>query len=103
MIAELRAKCDQLERRALIVGVVLLVAAALDGLRAPDQFFRSYLLAYVFWLGLPLGCAAFLMVHYLTGGDWGLPIKQPLEAGVRTMPLIAALVIPLLFGVGRLF
>lgn len=103
MNPELRAKCDRIQRRSLIIGSVFLVASILDGIRVPEQFFRSYLLGFIFWIGLPLGCAAFLMIHYLTGGDWGLPVKQPLEAGVRTLPLLLLFVVPLLFALPRLF
>ncbi len=104
MMAEtLGARFDRIQRRALIVGIAALILAILDGFRAPDQFFRSYLVAFVFWLGFPLGCAAFLMVHHLTGGFWGLPIRRPLEAGTRTLPLLIVLVLPLLLGLGRLY
>ena len=103
MNPELRVKCDRIQRRSLIIGSVFLVASILDGIRVPEQFFRSYLLGFIFWIGLPLGCAAFLMIHYLTGGDWGLPVKQPLEAGVRTLPLLLLFVVPLLFALPRLF
>ena len=99
----LAGRFDRIQRRAFLLGIAALVLAALDGIRAPEQFFRSYLLAFVFWLGFPLGCAGFLMVHHLTGGFWGLPIRRPLEAGTRTLPLITALVLPLLLGVGRLY
>ena len=34
----------------------------------PGQFFRSYLMAYMFWLGVVLGCLALLMLHHLVGG-----------------------------------
>ena len=95
---------DRIERGGLIAGLVLVAIAIIDGaIRSPEQFFRSYLLAYVFWLGFPLGCTAFLMVHYLTGGKWGLPIKRPLEAAAATFPLLAVLIIPLLFGLGHLY
>jgi hypothetical protein len=57
----------------------------------------------VFWLGFPLGCAAFLMVHHLTGGFWGLPIRRPLEAATRTLPLLTALAVPLRLGLGCLY
>jgi len=103
MNQELREMCDRVQRLALIAGGILLVAAFADGVRVPEQFFRSYLLGFIFWIGFPLGCAAFLMIHYLTGGDWGLPIKRPLEAGVRTLPLMIVLVVPLLFGLTHLF
>jgi hypothetical protein len=99
----LAGRFDRIQRRAFVLGIAALVLAALDGIRAPDQFFRSYLLAFVFWLGFPLGCAAFLMVHHLTGGFWGLPIRRPLEAGTRTLPLLTALALPLLLGLTRLY
>lgn len=102
-IDTLAARFDRTQRGALIVGAALLILAAVDGIRAPEQFFRSYLLAFVFWVGFPLGCAAFLMVHHLTGGFWGLPVRRPLEAGTRTLPLLTVLAFPLLLGLGRLF
>ena len=99
----LAGRFDRIQRRAFVLGIAALGLAALDGIRAPEQFFRSYLLAFIFWLGFPLGCAAFLMVHHLTGGFWGLPIRRALEAGTRTLPLITALVLPLLLGLTRLY
>lgn len=99
----LGARFDRMQRRAFILGIAALILAVLDGIRVPEQFFRSYLLAFVFWLGFPLGCAAFLMVHHLTGGFWGLPIRRPLEAGTRTLPLLTLLALPLLLGLGRLY
>ena len=99
----LAGRFDRIQRRAFVLGIAALGLAALDGIRAPEQFFRSYLLAFIFWLGFPLGCAAFLMVHHLTGGFWGLPIRRPLEAGTRTLPLLTALALPLLLGLTRLY
>jgi hypothetical protein len=99
----LDARFDRIQRRAFILGIAALILAVLDGMRAPEQFFRSYLLAFVFWLGFPLGSAAFLMLHHLTGGFWGLPIRRPLEAATRTLPLLTALAFPLLLGLGRLY
>ena len=99
----LDARFDRIRRRAFALGIAALILAVLDGIRAPEQFFRSYLLGFVFWLGFPLGCAAFLMVHHLTGGFWGLPVRRPLEAATRTLPLLAALALPLLLGLGRLY
>jgi hypothetical protein len=99
----LEARFDRIQKRAFVLGIATLIIAVLDGIRVPEQFFRSYLLGFVFWLGFPLGCAAFLMVHHLTGGFWGLPIRRPLEAATRTLPLLTALAFPLLLGLGRLY
>jgi hypothetical protein len=93
----------RVQRGMLIAGALGLLTSFGFMARNPEQFFRSYLLAYVFWLCLPLGCTAILMLHHLTGGDWGLPIRRPLEAGTRTFPLMVILFIPLLFGLKTLY
>ena len=48
---------DTFKQRAGIaggVGLVLLVLGAF--IAGKDQFFRSYLIGYVFWLGIAFGC-----------------------------------------------
>jgi len=44
-----------------------------------------------------------LMVQFLSGGDWGLVIRRPMEAATRTLPLLALLFVPLLFGLHSLY
>jgi hypothetical protein len=90
-------------RPALAVGLIGLAACAAGAFFAPDQFFRSYLMAWVFWTGLTLGCLSILMLHYVTGGAWGVPIRRPLESGARTLSLMALLFLPLLLGLRRLY
>ena len=93
----------QLQRRALIAGVPGLLLCLLGVYLDPVQFFRSYLVAYLFWLGIPLGCLAILMIHHLVGGAWGAVIRRVLEAATRTLPLLLVLFVPLLFGLGDLY
>ena len=100
---DLRPAFDRLQRSMLIVGVVALGSTMSVAGDHADQFFRSYLLAFIFWIGFPLGCTAILMLNHLTGGDWGLPIRRPLEAATRTFPVMIVLFIPLLFGLKRLY
>ncbi|MGH8069676.1 MAG: hypothetical protein ACRERE_31425 [Candidatus Entotheonellia bacterium] len=94
---------DRLQQRALLAGVAGLVLCGLGVLLNPTQFFRSYLLAYLFWLGIPLGCLAILMVHHLVGGAWGAVIRRVLESSTRTFPLLVLLFVPLLFGLHELY
>ena len=63
-----------------------------------SQLLHAYLVGYIYWLMIPLGCTAILMMHHLTGGWWGYPIRRLLEAGSRTFGLMAILFIPILLG-----
>ena len=53
----------------------------------PAQFFQSYLMAYMFCLGVTLGCLALGMIHQLTGGAWGVVIRRPIGAATRVLPV----------------
>jgi hypothetical protein len=88
---------DRLGKTALVVGLAVLALFAALGFRDPVQFFRSYLFAFVFWLGLPLGCTAIRLIHNLVSGTWGFPLRRPLESATKTLPLMALLVVPILF------
>ena len=88
---------DRLGKTALVVGLAALALFAALGFRDPVQFFRSYLFAFVFWLGLPLGCTAIRLIHNLVSGTWGFPLRRPLESATKTLPLMALLVAPILF------
>jgi len=88
---------DRLGKTALCIGLGALAFFIVLGLRNPVQFFQSYLFAFVFWLGLPLGCTAIRLIHNLVSGTWGFPLRRPLESATKTLPLMALLVLPILF------
>jgi hypothetical protein len=94
---------DRLQRGALIAGVAGLILCLVGALFSPDHFFRSYLVALNFWLGIALGCLVILMLQYLTGGAWGILLRRVLEAGTRTLLLLALLFMPLLVGLPLLY
>jgi hypothetical protein len=93
----------RVRRAALIIGVVALAVSVLGGVADPAQFFRSYLVAFIYWLSIALGCFAIAMLHHLSRGAWGLMIRRILEAASRTLPLLALLFVPLLFGLAHLY
>jgi hypothetical protein len=101
--ADLADAIGRVRRPALAIGIVALAACAFGAVAAPQQFFRSYLFACVFWTGLALGSLAVLMLRYVTGGAWGVPIRRPLEAATRTIPYVALLFLPLLAGLPKLY
>src|SRR5215210_7491565 len=94
---------DRFRQRALIVGIAGLVLCGVGAIFNPTQFFRSYLLAFIFWIGIALGCLAILMLQHLSGGGWGLVIRRVLESGTRTLPLMAVLFVPIILGMSHLY
>src|ERR1700736_352092 len=92
-----------IEQRSLIIGLVFGVIAALGAWLRPDEFFRAYLMAFMAWLGITLGSMAILMLRHLTKGAWGMVIRRILGAAMRCVPLMAALFLPLLFGLPKLY
>jgi len=91
-------------RRSLNIGVVASVIAVGIGFTNPTVFMRGYLISYMDWLGVCLGSMVILMIRHLTGGGWGMVIRRILGASMRTVPLMAALFVPLaIFGLPRLY
>jgi hypothetical protein len=98
-----QARLNRIQRASLGIGVVALVICAVAGFFDSGSFFHSYLVAYVFWVSLALGSLGIVMLHNLVGGRWGAIIRRFLESGVRTLPLMAVLVIPILLGIPVLY
>ena len=96
-------KLERLPMRLVLIGGVLLAVCIAGGMADKGDFFRSYLVAFLFWLGITLGCLAILMMQHLTGGNWALVIRRILEAGSRTLPLMAVAALPLLAGMKTLY
>ena len=88
---------------ALIVGVIGGIMCVAGYSMNRTQFLQSYLIGYLFWLGIALGCVPIILVHHLVGGRWGFAIRKPLEAGALTIPLMAVLYLPIVFGLHTLY
>ena len=98
------------QQRALVVGALFLLIFIVGAFLPPtmggglDQFFRSYLVGFIFWLGVSMGCLGLLMLQHLTGGAWGLVIRRVLEAGTRVLPLMLLPFLPIaIFGLTHLY
>lgn len=89
---------ERMQLRAVVVGVAGLVLLLLLLFFSPGHFFHSYLVGYVFWVGIAVGSLAFIMLHHMSGGAWGIVIRRPLEAATRTLPLLAVLFVPIIVG-----
>ena len=95
---------NRFQRIAFLVGLAGLVLGLIGALTGSlDRFFQSYLLAFVFWLGMTMGSLAFLMIHFLTGSRWGLTVRRISEAAASTIWLIGLLFVPLLTNLPGLY
>jgi hypothetical protein len=101
--SSLPASISRLGRIGLMVGVLGSALSVVGAVLSPGLFFSSYLVAFIWIAAIPVGSLALLMLYHLAGGRWGFMIRRVLEAASRTIPLIALLFLPLLFGLGRLY
>jgi hypothetical protein len=105
------AKIEGVQKRALacaVVGIIFFLIwgwheSTVPGGNGWQAFFQSYIYAYVCWTLLPLGSLGFLMLHHLTGGTWGIPIRRILEASTRTLPVMLVLFVPIFLGISKLY
>jgi hypothetical protein len=97
------AALRRLQGPFLVAGIVGLAAAGGGFLVDRPRFFQAWLVAWLLWLSVALGCLGLSMLHHLSRGAWGLMIRRPLEAAARTLPLLLVLSLPLLAGLGDLF
>ncbi len=93
----------RLERGARMAAGAGLLLCALGFATNPGQFFRSYLVAFLFWAGVAIGSLSLSFIHHQTGGLWGLVIRRLLEAATRTFPVLLVLFVPLLLGLHHLY
>lgn len=91
------------QKRALIVGCVFAVPSILGWIFDYEQFYRSYLLGYMFCFELTVGSLALLMLYHLTGGAWGTVIRRVMEAAMQNIWLMLFLFAPIIIGVRQLY
>lgn len=90
-------RVERLSLAAAGAGVLAFAVGAFTPLAGPHPLAQaavSYSVAFHFWLAVPLGCLVVLMIHYLTGGAWGVLLRPVLEASSRTLWLLALLFLP---------
>jgi len=94
---------ERYQRQFLTAGAVGAVVSLIGYFLNPTQFFQSYLMAYMFVLGLSLGSLALGMVHQLSGGAWGVVIRRQMGAASRVLPILTVLFLPIVFGMSHLY
>jgi len=89
--------------RALVAGIAGLVLSAVGWVVDADRFFHAYLTAAVCWLAIALGALFFVMLHHLVSARWSVVLRRLAENIMMTIPYLAILFIPVMFGLGHLY
>lgn len=91
-------------RNAIAFVALLSWVASIAGyFLAPDRFFQSYLVSFLFWIFIGLGAMFFVKVQYLTGSAWSVPMRRIAENIMVTLPLGFLLFLPILLGIHNLY
>jgi hypothetical protein len=96
-------RIGQWQRRSLLVGIAATLLAVTGFILDREQFLRSYLFGYLYWLGMAVGCLGILLMHHTVGGKWGMMIRRMCEAGARTLPYMIILLIPVMLNLPALY
>ena len=102
-LTELRERLRRIQLMLLVAALVAILIGAYGFTQAPEFFFPAYLVGFLLCLGIPLGSWALMLIHNLTGGDWGIAVRPVLRSAVLTLPVVGLLFIPLLFGMPILY
>lgn len=92
------------QRKAWLVGGIATGALVVGFLlAAPGDFYRAYLIGWLFSLGVAMGLFGINMLNHMSGGDWGVSLRRVLEASGRTLPFFLVAFVPIAFGVEEIY
>jgi hypothetical protein len=87
----------------LLVALAGLIACAAGLFVDARSTFAAWLAAEIFWLALPLGALALVLIAEVTGRAWLDPFRPAAAAAMATLPALAIGFLPVLAGIGALY
>jgi hypothetical protein len=103
LMNDITIQTQSLQKSALVIAVLALGLLLLGYVNDAEQFFYSYLNAYLFWLTISLGAHFLLMLHHLIGATWSVGLRRLLELMQSGFLLFFLLFLPILAGLPVLF
>ena len=94
---------DTFKHLALIIGIIGLIGCCVGYFIRREQFFPSYLTAYVFWVTIGLGGLFFTLLHHLVDATWSVVLRRLTESVMATLPLMVIFFIPVIIGLHDLY
>lgn len=100
---ELERIFGRVERAAIGLGAIGVLASILAAFLNYETFIQGYLVGFLYWFSMPIGAMVLVMIHHLVGGRWGGVLRRPLEAAGMSIPLFALFFIPIALSIPELF
>lgn len=94
---------DRLLRGSLALAAIGAVGLVIGAFVNPPQLFYAYLTAYAFAVSIAGGALIFLMIGHAMNAGWPVVVRRLTETIVASLPLLALLFVPLLFGLHSLY
>lgn len=91
------------QRKAIAVAGIGVACSGVAAILDLQQFLHFYLIGFLFWWSVTMGCLGLLMLYYLVGGRWGAAVQPLVECAALTSPLIALLFLPVAASLERLY
>ena len=94
--------------RPLAIGTAVLLAAVvvlvLLGWFTPIQpLLRGWLVAFAIFSAIPIGSMIWLLIHCLTGGEWGFAAAPVLRPAAAMTPWLVLVFVPVLTGLDQIY
>lgn len=100
---EAPADLGRVRRSALIVGVLGLLGFGPAYMSHHDEAMRAWLVAFIAWAQVSLGCLALLMIHHMSRGAWGIVARRIFEAGAKSLVFLAVAFVPIALSLPTLY
>jgi hypothetical protein len=87
----------------ILIGLLAAAAMLATAVAFPRPAAAGWLIGFVFIASVPLGSLGLLLIHRLTGGQWGEALRPVLEPAMLCIPLLAILFVPVLIALPVLY
>jgi len=88
---------------SLLIALLATVLVIVGLTHASRDYFSNYLCAIFFFISVALGALGNAMIQELTGGAWGSALRPVLVPAIKTIPVLALMFIPVLFGLQDIY
>ena len=94
---------NNLVKKFFLLGLISTVLSYLGYLNDIEHFYHSYLVSFVFWMTLSVGCMCFVLMHYAMNATWSVAMRRIAETAMSLIPYVCLFSIPLYFGMDYLY